>query len=161
MYLLGCGLLTAFTLGCGLARTGIQLIIWRAFSGIAISLCLPSAVSVITGTFPTGQRRNLAFACLGAAQPVGFSIGLVLGGVFVDSIGWRFGYYIGAIANILILVGAIFGLPRKSGQMQPVTWQRLVYEVDWVGALLASTSLGMLSYVFAYAVPLSPSWTYP
>ncbi|KAI9797223.1 MAG: hypothetical protein M1835_001579 [Candelina submexicana] len=149
MYLCGCGLLTAFTLGCGLARNGIQLIIWRAFSGIAISLCLPSAVSIITGTFPTGQRRNLAFACLGAAQPVGFSFGLVLGGIFVDSVGWRYGYYIGAVANILILIGAVLGLPRHSGQIQPVTWQRLAYEVDWVGALLASTSLGLLSYVFA------------
>ncbi len=153
MYLAGCALLTIFTLGCGLAKTGIQLIIFRAFSGIAISLCLPSAVSIITSAFSTGQRRNIAFACLGAAQPVGFSLGLVLGGVLVDRIGWRYGYYIVSIANVVIFCMAMWGLPKNSNHVVPVTWKRLVYDIDWIGAFLASSSLGMLSYVFAYASP--------
>lgn len=149
MYLWGCGLLVGFTLGCGLAKTGIQLIIFRAFQGVAISFCLPSAVSIITNNFPTGRRRNIAFACLGAAQPVGFSVGLVLGGVLVDSIGWRYGYYLGVISNGIIFLGAIIGLPTDRKSILPVTWKRIALDVDWVGALLASTSLAMMSYVFA------------
>ncbi|KAI9840548.1 MAG: hypothetical protein M1838_004012 [Thelocarpon superellum] len=149
MYLIGCGLLVAFTLGCGLARTGIQLILFRACQGIAISCCLPSAVSIITNTFSTGQRRNISFACLGAAQPVGFSLGLVLGGIFVDSIGWRYGYYIAAVVNIVVFLGAMWGLPSDPRKAVPVTWNQLSKEIDWLGALLASTSLGLLSYVFA------------
>jgi MFS family permease len=149
MYLTGCGLLVVFTLGCGLAKTGIQLIMFRAFQGIAISFCLPSAVSIITSSFPTGQRRNISFACLGAAQPVGFSVGLVLGGVFVDSIGWRYGYFMGVIANASIFVGALFGLPKDTRNVLPVTWKRVAYDIDWVGAITASTSLGLMSYVFA------------
>jgi len=149
MYLAGCVLLTLFTLGCGLAKTGIQLIVFRALSGIAISFCLPSAVSIITGSFSTGQRRNVAFSCLGAAQPVGFSLGLVVGGVLADRIGWRYGYYIVTIANIITLCMAVWRLPKNPRDVMPVTWSRLVYDVDWIGALLASSSLGMLSYVFA------------
>jgi MFS family permease len=149
MYLTGCGLLMAFTIGCGLAKTGIQLIVFRAMSGIAMSFCLPSAVSIITTTFSTGQRRNIAFACLGASQPAGFSLGLVLGGVLVGSIGWRVGYYIVAGANVLITATAIWGLPSDPRKVAPITWRRLQLEIDWVGALLASTSLGLLSYVFA------------
>ncbi|KAI9837840.1 MAG: hypothetical protein M1819_006774 [Sarea resinae] len=151
MYLTGCGMLAAFTLGCGLARTGIQLILCRAFAGIAISFCLPSAVSIITDTFSTGQRRNIAFASLGAAQPVGFSAGLVLGGVLIDSVGWRYGYYIGAGITVLIFLSAMWGLPKNSARTAPVTWRRFAYDIDWVGATLASSSLGMISYVFAMA----------
>ncbi len=151
MYLAGCALLTVFTLGCGLARTGAQLIVFRAFSGIAISFCLPSAVSIITSAFSAGQRRNIAFSSLGAAQPVGFSLGLVLGGVLTDRIGWRYGYYIVAIANVITLFTAVWGLPRQRGEMMPITWKRLIYDIDWIGAFIASSSLGMLSYVFAYA----------
>lgn len=88
MYLTGCVLQSIFTLACGLARNGLQLILFRALAGIAISFCLPSAVSIITNTFPPGQRRNISFASMGAGQPVGFTIGLALGGVFSDSIGW-------------------------------------------------------------------------
>ncbi|KAI9799204.1 MAG: hypothetical protein M1825_004847 [Sarcosagium campestre] len=30
-----------------------------------------------------------------------------------------------------------------------VTWRRLIDDIDWIGAILASTALGLLSYVFA------------
>ncbi|KAK2802524.1 hypothetical protein FQN50_007330 [Emmonsiellopsis sp. PD_5] len=149
VYLVGCFLLSVFTLACGLAKTGIQLIMFRAISGIAMSLCLPSAVSIITASFSTGKRRNVAFACLGAAQPVGFSVGVALGGVFVDTIGWRYGYYIFAAINVLVLLVAIWGIPRDARKTGPMSWKRLGSEIDWVGVFLISASLGMFSYSFA------------
>ncbi|PGH19295.1 hypothetical protein AJ80_04048 [Polytolypa hystricis UAMH7299] len=149
LYLVGCALLSAFTLGCGLAQTGIQLIIFRAISGVAMSLCLPSQVSIITTTFPTGKRRNIAFACLGAAQPVGFSLGLVVGGLLVDTVGWRYGYYIVAAVNVLILGIAFWGVPKDPRQVDPVTWKRIYTEIDWIGTVLISGSLGMFSYILA------------
>jgi hypothetical protein len=47
----------------------------------------------------------------GAAQPVGFPGRLVIGGIFVQSIDWRFGCYIGAILNFAIFIVSIFGIP--------------------------------------------------
>ncbi|KLJ09756.1 hypothetical protein EMPG_14817 [Blastomyces silverae] len=149
VYLTGSLLLAAFTLACGLARTGIQLIMFRAISGIAISMCLPTAVSIITTSFPTGRGRNIAFGCLGAAQPVGFSIGISLGGVLVDTIGWRYGFYIVTCATAPFFLLALWGIPKDPRKTAPVTRQRLVSEIDWVGNVLISASLGMFSYSFA------------
>jgi MFS family permease len=149
MYLTGCGLLALTTLACSLSRTGIELILFRALQGIAVSFCLPSATSIVTGSFPTGSRRNIAFACLGAGQPLGFSVGLVLGGVFTSSIGWRYGYYIGTILIAFITVASFFSLPKSLKSRTPITRQRLLNEVDWVGASILSFSLGLLSYVFS------------
>ncbi|EFE40112.1 hypothetical protein TRV_05181 [Trichophyton verrucosum HKI 0517] len=149
IYLAGCGILSAFTLGCGLVKTGIQLIMFRAMSGIAMSLCLPSAVSIITAAFAPGGRRNIAFACLGAAQPVGFSLGIVLGGVLIASIGWRYGYYIVAGVNVLVLIVAFWQIPADPRKVVPVTWKRLTTEIDWVGTLLISASLGLFSYALS------------
>ncbi|EFR02753.1 integral membrane protein [Nannizzia gypsea CBS 118893] len=149
IYLAGCGILSAFTLGCGLVKTGIQLIMFRAMSGIAMSLCLPSAVSIITAAFAPGGRRNIAFACLGAAQPVGFSLGIVLGGVLIASIGWRYGYYIVAGVNVLVLIVAYWQIPTDPRKVVPVTWKRLTTEIDWVGTLLISASLGLFSYALS------------
>jgi MFS family permease len=89
LYLLGCFCQSAVTLACGLSRTGTQIIVFRALAGISISMCLPSSVSLITHSFAPGKRRNIAFAAMGGGQPVGFAIGLSLGGVFADTIGWR------------------------------------------------------------------------
>ncbi|WEW60141.1 hypothetical protein PRK78_005626 [Emydomyces testavorans] len=150
LYLAGCGLLSAFTLGCGLAQTGIQLIIFRAISGVAMSLSLPSSVSIITTTFQAGQRRNIAFASLGASQPVGFSLGIVLGGVLIAGIGWRYGYYIVAALNVCILLVAIWQIPKDPRVAAgTITWTRLYYGVDWMGTALVSLSLGIFSYTLS------------
>jgi Na+/melibiose symporter-like transporter len=91
----------------------------------------------------------MAFAAMGAGQPVGFSIGLTVGGVLVDSPAtWRAGFYVAAGINTVALFLSIGGLPRVRRE-EPMSWARLRKEIDWTGAILLSTSLGMLSYVFA------------
>ncbi|EAT89768.2 hypothetical protein SNOG_03037 [Parastagonospora nodorum SN15] len=125
-----CVLQSVFTLASGLSRTGTQLIVFRALGGIAISFCLPSAVSTITATFPEGKSRNIAFASMGGGQPIGFSLGLVLGGIFADTIGWRWGFHLCAIVNTIIFVIALFGLPKVADKQTQV-FHRLRTEIDW------------------------------
>jgi MFS family permease len=148
MYLLGTFLQSAFTLACGLAQDSLQLLVFRALAGIAIAFCLPSAVSLITLYFPHGKRRNLAFAAMGSGQPIGFSVGLAVGGVLADGPGWRVSFYIAAAVNTIFLGIGVFGLPKSPQQYKDLL-ARLATEVDWPGALALSTSLGLLSYVFA------------
>jgi MFS family permease len=139
---------SAITLACGIAQKAIQLLFFRAHAGVAISFCLPSAVSLITSYFPQGKRRNLAFAAMGGGQPVGFSLGLVFGGVLADGPGWRSGFHMAAIINTVVLVVAVLGLPRPRVTDSP-SWKRLRDDIDWIGALILCTSLALFSYVFA------------
>lgn len=62
IFIAGCALQGIFVLACGLAKTGIQLILFRAMQGISVAMCLPTAVSIVTTAFQQGQRRNLGFA---------------------------------------------------------------------------------------------------
>lgn len=148
MYLVGTLLQSVFTLACGLARTSTQLIVFRALAGVAISFCLPSAVSLIMTYFAAGRRRNIAFGAMGGGQPLGFSLGLTIGGVLTDKVGWRSGFYIAAGLNTILFILALFGLPAIR-RTTPLSLERLKTEVDWVGAFLLSSSLALLSFVFA------------
>jgi len=104
----------------------------------------------MTGSFAEGKRRNLGFALQGAAQPVGFSAGLFLAGFFVDSIGWRWGWYIDAMAAVIMLIVGVLCLPTKEeDDLRRIPWRKLKTDVDWVGAGLASICLGCFSYVLA------------
>jgi len=147
VFLVGCFLCSCFTLGCGLAQTGTSLIVFRGFQGIAISLCLTTAVGIITNSFPPSTRRNIAFAVTGAAAPVGYTLGLVCGGLFVQSIGWRWAYYIATTINFTLVGAAVWGLPGD----EPATdvWGRMGREIDWVGAAMATVAISLLSYVMA------------
>ena len=98
----------------------------------------------------SGKRRNLGFAILGLAMPLGFSLGLVLGGVFIQATGWRTGYYVGAAAIFLLVIVGFWALPKvpQSPNELPMS-RRLATEIDWVGAIVSSACMAMLSYVLA------------
>lgn len=61
----------------------------------------------------------------------------------------RWCFYTAAILNTATVAVAIFTLPKTPNDSAPVTWSRFRSEIDWVGALMASTSMAMISYVFA------------
>ena len=146
MFLAGCFLLACSVLACGLARTGIELIVFRAMQGIAVALCLPTSVGILTNAIPSGKRRNVGFSCIGLAQPLGFALGLVLGGVIVDTIGWRAGWYMCAVAVMLCLVVGVWTIPPDSTTQAP-SLERLKKGVDWTGAMIATACLASFSYV--------------
>ncbi|KAH6895940.1 integral membrane protein [Thelonectria olida] len=147
VFLLGSILYTACTLAVSLSQTGAQLIVFRALQGIAMSFCMPTAVSIITSTFPSGKPRNFAFAVFGGGSPLGFAIGLVLGGVFVQVSGWRTAYYLATGINAVATILAWFTLP-KTTPVENVRDQFL-YGFDWVGVISANACLALLSYIFA------------
>lgn len=153
--LAGALLQTASALGAGLAKTSTQLISLRVVAGIAASCCLPGAVGVASRVFAASshpRRRNAAFAAMGGGQAIGFGLGLVLGGVCADTIGWRWGFYGTAILNAVVLVVAFWALPSSVDErMGQLEMKRLTTEVDWFGALLISSCLALLSYELAVA----------
>ncbi|KAI3570814.1 major facilitator superfamily domain-containing protein [Fusarium oxysporum f. sp. albedinis] len=87
----GCILNCIFILTCGLVKNGEQLVVLRALQGIATALHLSSSVALVTQVQPQGRERNVAFACLGLSQLLGFSSSLVVGGILIDTLGWRSG----------------------------------------------------------------------
>ena len=71
VFLLGCVLHLAFGIGCALARNATDLIASRALQGVALALCMPTAVGIITRNFEEGKKRNIAFACFSGGNPIG------------------------------------------------------------------------------------------
>jgi MFS family permease len=145
--LAGCLILSILTLGTGFVQDGVQLVVLRALQGVALSLHLPSSVSIVSSSLPKGRVRNVSFSCLGLSQVLGFSIGLVLGGILIDTIGWRSGWYIcGGLGFILTAVG-FWVLPMDKNKT--IGYKALLSDVDWTGTLLVSASLALLSYLLA------------
>lgn len=150
VFLPGCLLVGMFMLVCGVSRDGIDLIMFRAMQGIATAMVLPSAVSIVSTNVEDGRPRNVGFASIFLAMPLGFAVGLVLGGVFVSNVGWRVGYYISGSIGVGVFVVGLWALPKDEelGSMESVM-RRLLKEIDWVGAGIASASFAMISYVLA------------
>lgn len=147
--LLGTFFLSFFILISGLASTGLQLIFARTAQGVAVAFCLPTGVALITTAFPHGTRRNVGFSCLGLAQPLGFSIGLVLEGLIENQPrGWRAGFWACAGATAVLALINCWVLPRDRKKAE-WSWVRVAKGIDWMGMMLSSVCLGILSYICA------------
>ncbi|SCO92363.1 related to aminotriazole resistance protein [Fusarium oxysporum] len=121
----------------------------RALQGVAIAMHFSSSVALVADTQPRGQSRNMSFACLGLSQLLGFTFGLVIGGVLVDTVGWRSGWYLYGGATLLLSAVGLWALPKSEPLGFRNTFGDLISRVDWIGALLASASMASLSYFLA------------
>lgn len=148
--LLGCFACAALVTGAAGVKTGEQIVVLRALQGVALAMHQASSVAIVVENLPHGRVRNVAFSCLGLSQPLGFSFGLVLGGVFVDTVGWRAGWYLYGGMTLALGILGLWALPTRR---EPTTARQLARnvttKVDWIGAVLGSCSMACLSYLLA------------
>ena len=86
----------------GLAQNEAMLLSSRALQGLGAAMAAPTALALITTTFPAGPARNRAFAVYAAMSGAGAAVGLILGGYLtgLDSVlgieldGWRLTFLI-------------------------------------------------------------------
>lgn len=88
-FLIGLGVFAVASAGCAAAPTMAVLIAARAVQGLGAALLMPCSLALITHMFPAGRERRVALAAWGGISSVGMAGGPVLGGLLVDSIGWR------------------------------------------------------------------------
>ena len=56
-----------------------------ALKGIGSAANTPAAIGLCSSYFPPGPKRTKAYSALGAGQPVGFILGLVLGDIYTHN----------------------------------------------------------------------------
>jgi MFS family permease len=89
----------------GITRNFIQLFLTRSVLGIGEAGYAPASVSMIGDYFPK-EKRGLMLSIWSTGNLLGTAIGLMLGGVIAQKLGWRWVFYIvglpGLISALLI-----------------------------------------------------------
>ena len=96
LFVAGITLFSGASLVCGLAQSEAMLLVSRGAQGLGGAMVSPAALSIILTTFAEGPERNRALAVWGAVAGAGGAVGLLLGGVIVQAIGWRWVFFINA-----------------------------------------------------------------
>lgn len=92
---------SAMTAACGLAQNFAHLFLARLGVGIGEAGGVAPAYSLISDFFPPNQRAR-ALALYSFGIPVGSAIGIVLGGILNDLIGWRAAFIIVGLLGLAI-----------------------------------------------------------
>lgn len=136
LYRLGMG---AFVLGsglCGVAPTLPFLIGARAIQAVGGALLSANSVALIASSVGP-ERRGRALGIQSAAQAVGLCLGPAVGGLLLDTLGWRWVFWINVPVGLLGGLGALAFLPRSRPQPRRQPF-------DLPGALLLAPGLALL-----------------
>ncbi|GHC51650.1 MFS transporter [Streptomyces cinnamoneus] len=106
LFLSGLALFTAASVLATLAWDPASLLAGRALQGLGAAMIVPTGMSLLTTTFTEGPQRERALGISGTLMSLGFTIGMVLGGVMTDSLGWRSTMGLLAVAGGGILLAA-------------------------------------------------------
>ncbi|MEO8180730.1 MAG: MFS transporter [Deltaproteobacteria bacterium] len=99
--------LVVFSLGsllCSLAPSAPALVAFRMVQAVGGSMLNPVAMSIIVNTFLDPKERARAVGIWGAAFGVSMAAGPLLGGLLVESVGWRSIFWVNIPFGILALV---------------------------------------------------------
>jgi EmrB/QacA subfamily drug resistance transporter len=118
---------------CAVSPNPEILIIARALQGIAGALLVPSSLALITSNFEDAARAK-AIGQWTAGTTIAFLTGPTLGGVIVDTIGWRYIFVINVfpIAAVLILLAVLHQKDVREAGVR----------IDFLGAVLCVIGLG-------------------
>ncbi|MFF3431850.1 MFS transporter [Streptomyces sp. NPDC002602] len=140
IFVSGFALFAVTSLACGAAPTLVTLIAARVLQGVGAALIVPSSLSLVNSNFPDPARRTKAVSLWAAAGGLALALGPVVGGLLVDSLGWRSIFYV----NVPIAAVGIL-LTQRYARAAPPRDPSRRRTLDLPGQLLAIAGLGALT----------------
>jgi EmrB/QacA subfamily drug resistance transporter len=132
-----------------LATSSEQLIIGRGVMGVGAAFVLPATLSIITNTFPRGERTK-AIAIWTAVGALGIGLGPVFGGYIVDNYSWSAVFWLHLPVGALALAGMAF-VPESKDERK--------LSLDIPGAVLGTA--GVTALIFGIIQGNELGWTSP
>ncbi|KAG0224990.1 hypothetical protein BGW42_004722 [Actinomortierella wolfii] len=151
MFLIGMAWFTIWALVTSVASNAAFMSVSRALQGMGAGFTIPSALAILTTTFPVGPERTRALAVFGGSGSIGAVVGVLLGGILGDTIGWRWIFRLTAILGLILATSALFIIPASKGVS--LNEDR---RVDYGG--LFSFTIGIVAIVYYLSEGPSAGW---
>ena len=137
--------LVLFTLGsllCGFAWSIDSLIVFRVLQGLGGGMLMPTGM-IILARAAGPERMGRVLSVVGVPMVLAPVFGPVIGGLFVEHLGWRWIFFVNIPVGIVAVVLALTLLPAGRAEAAG--------RLDWLGVALLSTGLPALTYGLAEA----------
>ena len=146
----GLWVFTLASVACSLAPSLGALIAFRCVQAVGGALMTPSSLAIVTNTFTDPGRRAKAIGFWSATNGLSTAAGPVLGGLLVETFGWRSVFWVNLPVGIAVLAATRWLRESRADQPRPQ---------DPAGQLLLAASLGALTYALIEAP--HAGWTSP
>ena len=133
VFLLGVAIFAAASAACGLAPTVHVLVIARSLQGIGAALLVPGSLAIISASFDENSRGR-AIGTWSGFTAITTALGPVLGGWLIEYASWRWAFFLNVPLAAAVIALSLGHVPESRSSRAD--------HLDWIGALLATLSLG-------------------
>jgi EmrB/QacA subfamily drug resistance transporter len=137
IYIIGVSLFALASIWCGLAPNINHLIVARATQGVGGALLVPGSLAIISSSFKE-EERGKAIGTWSGFTAITAAVGPVLGGWLIEHISWRAAFFINAPLAVIVLALVFLHVPESRDEDSR--------GLDWLGAALATLSLGLIVF---------------
>jgi EmrB/QacA subfamily drug resistance transporter len=137
VFISGLLLFSAASLFGGFANSEAWLLASRAVQGVGGAMIAPTALALITTTFPQGPQRNRAFGVYAAMSGGGAAVGLVAGGLLTTYLSWRWVLFVNVPIGIVTALLARYVINES---------ERRTGRFDLPGAITVTGGVAALVY---------------
>ena len=116
VFITGIIVFSAASLAGGFATSQAWLLAARAVQGAGAAITAPTALSLVTTTFPEGPPRNRAMGVYAAMSVTGGVVGLIAGGLLTTYASWRWVLFVNVPIGIVVALAAPRVLAETPGQ---------------------------------------------
>ncbi len=134
----GLTMFTASSLLCSLAPGLGWLIAFRSLQAVGGSMLNPVAMSIITNVFTERKERARAIGIWGGVIGISFALGPIVGGIMIESVGWRGIFWINVPIGIAAIILSALFIPESRAPK--------ARRPDPVGQALVIVTLASLTY---------------
>jgi EmrB/QacA subfamily drug resistance transporter len=139
VFIAGTALFVFASLACAVADSRAMLVGARALQGLGGAVISPASLAIITTSFGEGSSRNRALGIWGAMGGIGGALGVLMGGLLTQGLGWPAIFLVNVPIGLAVLALA----PRLVPEGRSTSEHR---HFDLSGAVLVTGSLTALVY---------------
>lgn len=143
---------TVGTLTCGIAPNFSVLLIGRMIQAVGTGLMMPVLMNTILVLYPL-ENRGAAMGTIGLVMMFAPAIGPTLSGIILDSLHWRWLFYLVIPFSIFSIIFAFVYLKNVSKPTRP--------KVDVLSLLLSIVGFGGIVYSFSGSAEGTTDWSDP
>lgn len=145
----------------GFATNAIYMDVLCGLLGLCCAGAVPPALGILGAVYSTpSKRKNMAFACFSAGNPLGFVFGVFIAGVATKVLNWRCTFWAIAILYGVVALAAFWTVP-KDVQVKAKFDLKTLSQFDFLGTLLVVTGIAAFTSALTLAGDASKGWGTP
>ena len=149
---------SVLSLGSGFVNDPIALDVLNALLGLTTAASVPPAQASLSMVYgQPSRRKNAAFACFSAGNPVGFAFGMIFGAIATQIFSWRAAYWLLAIMYVVLAVLAVFCMPKDTTPKRKMNRETLE-RFDPLGVVLTIGGIAMFSAALSLGSTAPEGW---